>query len=100
MSHLESPVTDGSYGPAPYAATVTTDGGASWHTYDTVSAALTFPNAVSCATTSVCWAAGSSASGAPAVAETTDGGQTWTNMTPATWPASWMLWSIDCTSAT
>jgi len=58
--------------------------------------------AVSCATTKVCWATGTSwATGGPDVAETTDGGRNWTDVTPAAWANDqWWANAIDCVSAT
>jgi hypothetical protein len=52
--------------------------------------------------TEVCWVTGTTwATGGPAVAETTDGGATWTDMTPAAWAtAVWFANAIDCVSAT
>jgi hypothetical protein len=94
LSDLEAP------GSLSYVVTVTTDGGASWQHYDTLPATMAYPNSLSCATTSVCWLAGYGPTGIPGVAETTDGGQTWTDMSPGTWPDTWQLWSIDCVSAT
>ena len=42
--------------------------------------------AVSCATSKVCWATGTSwATGGPDVVETTDGGRKWADVTPAAW---------------
>ncbi|TVZ03365.1 hypothetical protein EAS64_23460 [Trebonia kvetii] len=85
-----------------YTVSVTADAGASWQHYATLSAAMSYPNAASCPTTTVCWLAGYSPAPAygPGVAETTDGGKTWTDMTPANLPFSWQLTSIDCVSAT
>jgi hypothetical protein len=85
-----------------YTASVTADAGASWQHYSTLSAAMSIPNQASCPTTTVCWLAGYSPAPAygPGIAETTDGGKTWTDMTPASLPFSWALTSIDCVSAT
>jgi len=103
ISDLEYPTT------LSYTATVTTDAGASWQSYDTLSAALRYPDSVSCPTTSVCWVAGRYPAGAPGldpsdvpgVAESVDGGQTWTTVrAPGGWPDTWQLQSIDCLSAT
>jgi hypothetical protein len=59
-------------------------------------------DALSCATTKVCWVTGTTwATGGPAVAETTDGGTTWTDKTPAGWAsAPWWALAIDCPTAT
>ena len=94
VGDLETPENFG------YVAIVTTDGGASWQDYNTLPAGMAYPNAVSCPATGVCWLAGYNSTGDPDVAESTDGGQTWTDMTPANWPSGWRLQSIDCVSAT
>jgi hypothetical protein len=91
---LETPGLDG------YAPVVTTDGGTSWHDYSMLPATMTYPNTASCPTATVCWLAGWDSMGNPSVAESVDGGQTWTDMTPGNWPSGWQLWSIDCVSAT
>ena len=85
-----------------YTASVTADAGASWQHYSTLSAAMSYPNEASCPTTTVCWLAGYSPAPAygPGIAETTDGGKTWTDMTPPNLPYAWQLTSIDCVSAT
>src|SRR5438876_9895992 len=59
-------------------------------------------DALSCATNKVCWVTGMTwATGGPAVAETTDGGKTWTDKTPADWAnAPWWAFAIDCPTAT
>jgi hypothetical protein len=81
-----------------YSAIVTTDGGGNWHDYDTLPAGMAYPNAASCPAAGVCWLAGYDSSAHPDVAETTDGGRTWTDMTPGNWPSAWRLWSVDCVS--
>jgi hypothetical protein len=82
------------------AALVSTNAGKSWHGYATLPAALML-NALSCVSASVCWAAGTNFQGKPGVAETTDGGQTWTDMSLASWAtATWWPNSIECVSAT
>jgi hypothetical protein len=83
------------------AALVTTNGGKAWKGYETLPSTF-LVLAISCVSSSVCWTAGLSwASGAAAVAETTDGGQTWTDMTPASWAtATWWPTAIDCVSPT
>ena len=71
------------------AALVSTNAGKSWHGYATLPATLTL-NALSCVSASVCWAAGTNFQGKPGVAETTDGGQTWTDTSLASWAtATW-----------
>jgi len=59
-------------------------------------------DALSCATKKVCWVTGTTwATGGPAVAETTDGGKTCTDKTPADWAnAPWWAFAIDCPTAT
>src|SRR5262245_21868383 len=54
---------------------VTTDGGQRWHGYTDLPPAIGQYDAISCMSTSVCWAAGQGDGGFAAVAETTDGGQ-------------------------
>jgi hypothetical protein len=83
------------------AALVTTDGGQSWTGYATLPSTVRV-TAVSCPSASVCWASGTAwLADTPAVAESTDGGQTWTDMTPADWStATWWPNAIDCVSAT
>jgi hypothetical protein len=51
------------------------------------------------ALTTVCWLAGYNTSYTAGAAESTDGGQTWTDMSPGNWPSGRQLWSIDCVSA-
>lgn len=83
------------------AALVTTNGGKSWKGYQTLPSTF-LVLAISCVSTSVCWTAGLSwATGEAAVGETTDGGKTWTDMTPASWAtATWWPTAIDCVSST
>jgi hypothetical protein len=83
------------------AALVSTNGGKAWKGYATLPSTFQVL-AISCVSSSVCWTAGSTwASGSAAVAETTDGGQTWTDMTPASWANStWWPQAIDCVSST
>lgn len=83
------------------AALVTRNAGRTWTGHATVPSAFQIV-AVSCATTSVCWVTGDTwATGGPAVAETTDGGRQWTDMTPAAWAtAQWYAFAINCVSAT
>lgn len=83
------------------AALVSTDGGDSWKGYATLPSTLD-ASAISCVSASVCWAAGSSwTTGTPAVAETTDGTKSWTDMTPTAWAtATFTPSAIDCVTAT
>jgi hypothetical protein len=83
------------------AALVSTDAGKSWTGYASLPSTVRV-TAVSCVSASVCWASGTGwESDQPAVAESTDGGQTWTDMSPASWAtATWWPNSIDCVSAT
>ena len=82
------------------AALISTNAGKSWHGYATLPTTLTL-NALSCVSATVCWAAGTNFQGKPGVAETTDGGQTWTDMSPGSWAtATWWPNSIECVSAT
>jgi photosystem II stability/assembly factor-like uncharacterized protein len=84
------------------AALVTTDAGQTWSTNVTLPSTVFPITALSCATTSVCWASGYSANGGPGVAESTDGGLHWSDRTPSAWAsdAHWSPNSIDCVSAT
>jgi hypothetical protein len=83
------------------AALVTTDAGRTWTGYATVPSTVRV-TAVSCPSASVCWASGTAwLADTPAVAESTDGGQTWTDKTPAAWSgATWWPNAVDCVSAT
>jgi IPT/TIG domain len=81
---------------------VSTDGGQHWTPYSDMPTSM-IVTSLSCVDTSVCWAAGAGWEDQPTIAETTDGGQTWTDMTPAAWAsadASWWPNSIDCVSET
>jgi hypothetical protein len=82
------------------AAVVTTDAGQNWTGYALPSTVRV--TALSCPSTSVCWVSGTSwAADIPEVAESTDGGQTWTDMTPAAWStATWWPNAIDCPTTT
>lgn len=81
------------------AAAVSTNAGKSWTGYATLPTGLTLTG-LSCVSSTVCWASGTGPAGEPAVAETTDGAQTWANMSPASWAsATWWPNSIDCVSA-
>jgi hypothetical protein len=90
---------------------VTTNGGQTWTPFTGLplsSTSLTYFNAISCPTTSVCWITGTgnmagSGGSAPLVAESTDSGQTWTVRSPASWLiGNSVYWAnaIDCVSAT
>jgi photosystem II stability/assembly factor-like uncharacterized protein len=82
------------------AALVTTDAGQTWTGYATLPSTFQV-TAVSCASASICWASGITWQDSPAVAESTDGGQTWTDKTPTAWAAAtWWPKAIDCVSAT
>jgi hypothetical protein len=83
------------------AALVTRNAGRTWTGHATLPSAFQV-DAVSCATEEVCWVTGTTwATGGPAVAETTDGGKTWTDKTPADWAnAPWWALAIDCPTAT
>lgn len=85
------------------AALVSTDGGTSWTGYTGPWGAYVTFNSISCVSASVCWAAGTDKTGSGAVAESTDGGKTWTLKTPAFLADSGGTRtpnSIDCVSAT
>ncbi|HEY2128540.1 MAG TPA: hypothetical protein VGH77_15260 [Streptosporangiaceae bacterium] len=82
---------------------MTTNGGASWTGYTGQWASYLTVNSISCASISVCWIAGTGQGGAGEVAESTDGGQTWTQKSPAFLADSGGTRSpnaIDCVSAT
>ena len=83
------------------AALVTRDAGRTWTRHATLPSTF-LVDALSCATKQVCWVTGTTwATGGPAVAETTDGGKTWTDKTPADWAnAPWWALAIDCPTAT
>jgi hypothetical protein len=80
---------------------VTTDG-TTWNHYETLPVnSMADVLGVSCPSTSVCWAAGAGPEDEPVVAQSTDGGQTWTDRTPASWTGAGATWwpnSIDCVS--
>lgn len=81
------------------AALVSTTAGKSWTGSATLPTGLALTG-LSCVSSTVCWASGTGPTGKPAVAETTDGAQTWTDMSPASWAtATWWPHSIDCVSA-
>jgi hypothetical protein len=79
---------------------VTTNGGASWTGYTDLPSSSMIVTSVSCPSTKVCWAAGDGTSIQPALAKSTDGGQTWTLAPlPASWtdaPYTWLPNAIDC----
>jgi hypothetical protein len=78
---------------------VTTDAGQTWTDYAGLPSTFRV-TAVSCVSTSVCWAAGPGWADEPHVAKSTDGGQTWTDVSPPDWAtASWWPNAIDCVSA-
>jgi hypothetical protein len=93
----------GSQPEAGQAALVTTNAGASWTGYTGPWASLLDVTSISCVSTSVCWAAGTGKSGGGEVIESTDGGQTWTEKSPAFLADSGGTRTpnaIDCVSAT
>ena len=80
---------------------VTTNGGKTWQAYTDLPIATMTVLAADCPTASVCWVAGSGAQDQAEMAESTDGGQTWTLKTPQDEDAySWWADSIDCPTAT
>lgn len=82
------------------AVLVTTDGGQNWTGYNSLPTAFYKAISISCWSPSVCGVAGEDIHGEPQVTFTSDGGQTWTDPTPASWAnASWIATSIDCISA-
>lgn len=82
------------------AVVVTTNGGQTWTGYNSLPAAFYRGFSLSCWSASVCGVAGQDIFGEPQVAFTSDGGQTWTDPTPASWAnVSWITTSIDCVSA-
>ena len=83
------------------AALITRDAGRTWTGHATLPSTF-LVDALSCATKNVCWVTGTTwATGGPAVAETVDGGKTWTDKTPADWAnAPWWAFAIDCPTAT
>jgi hypothetical protein len=82
------------------AALVTTSAGRTWSGYASLPASLYPVTALSCASARVCWATGYESGGGPGIAQTTDGGRTWTDQTPAAWAtAGWRANAIDCVTA-
>jgi len=99
--------------PSGDAALVTTDGSV-WKLYPTLPLTtdptwgVTTPSsvqwsAISCYSEKDCWIAGAGPTDEPEVANSTDGGQTWTLETPDLWANGGPTWwpnSIDCVTAT
>jgi hypothetical protein len=82
------------------AVLVSNDAGQTWAGYATLPSTFRV-TALSCVSASVCWASGTNWQDGPGIAETTDGGQTWTDRSPASWAtAQWWPNAIDCVSAT
>jgi hypothetical protein len=81
---------------------VTTDDGANWSGYTDLPADMSIGQyaSISCVSTSVCWMVGGGEGGGANIAKTTDGGVTWTDVTPAGWLDSYVSDSVDCLSAT
>jgi hypothetical protein len=79
---------------------VTTDSGAHWTGYTDLPAGIGQFDNISCVSTSVCWLVGQGEGGGADISETTDGGVTWTDLTPAGWLDSYVSDAIDCLSAT
>lgn len=79
---------------------VTTDGGKTWTGYADLPPTIFPVEAISCPTTSVCWISGQGNVGQAVVGESTDGGQTWTDVTPAAWGDTEVADTIDCATAT
>jgi hypothetical protein len=82
---------------------VTTDGGAQWTGFTDLPSASMTVTAISCPSVKICWVSGPGPSDQPEVADSADGGKTWTLATPADWADSAYSWwpnSIDCVSTT
>jgi hypothetical protein len=79
---------------------VTTDGGRSWTGYADLPSTIFPVEAISCPSISVCWVTGSGNDGQAVVAESTDGGQTWTDVTPSAWADTEVADTIDCATVT
>ena len=80
---------------------VSSNGGQNWSGFGSLPTSI-WVLAISCPTTSECWVAGTGPDDQPEVAESVDGGQTWTLRIPDTWTGSGATWwpnSIDCVSA-
>ena len=98
-------------GPKPRNSSNSADGGKTWTLTtpaDWANAAYSWwPNSIDCVSTTTCWLAGQTANSTqnPEVAETSDGGRTWTTFSnlPATPPDTngdtYALDGISCTSA-
>ena len=78
---------------------VTTDQGQHWAGYTDLPGVLGQIAGISCVSESVCWVAGQGVNGSADVAKTTDGGQTWTDMTPPGWLNAYFATAIDCVTA-
>ena len=111
-------LTIGNYQPPglngyiPQATLVSDDGGQTWQGYNNLAPDPLPPDyvptnivSVSCPSAATCWAVGTGnvdAGGAyaPMLLQSTDGGQTWTDTTPAAWnQEDWLATQIDCISA-
>jgi hypothetical protein len=81
------------------AALVSSDAGKTWTGHASLPSAISV-STVSCVSASVCWVAGPGPDDQPEVAESTNGGLTWTNKTPASWAtATWWPNAMDCVTA-
>jgi photosystem II stability/assembly factor-like uncharacterized protein len=79
---------------------VTTDAGQTWTGYNSLPPAFFRAVAISCFSVSACGVSGVDVHGQPEIVFTTDGGQAWTDPTPASWEdVSWLTTSIDCVAA-
>ena len=80
---------------------MTTNYGKTWQAYTDLPIATMTVLAADCPTTLICWVAGSGAQDQAEMAESTDGGQTWTLKTPQDEDAySWWADSIACPTTT
>jgi hypothetical protein len=82
---------------------VTTDA-ATWSGFADLPPQMTVTS-ISCASETDCWVAGEGDAPEPQIAQSTDGGQTWTLETPAAWLAApgegtWVPNAIDCVDTT
>jgi IPT/TIG domain len=104
LAVVSNPSVTGPNGVIGQSTVVSTDGGQTWNAYTGVPSASIWVTSASCVTVSVCWLAGSGPQDQPEVAESTDGGQTFTLQTPADWadttPGSWWPNAIDCVGPT
>jgi hypothetical protein len=79
---------------------VTTDG-SRWNGYADIPGIFVVINSISCASATDCWIAGAGPQDEAEIAQSTDGGQTWTVMTPPDWQtADWWANAIDCPDTT